>query len=92
MLRPANPTDALALLPLQLRAAPNEARSGAVLGKPPGALAAAGVAGGGVAASPSASSRLGAVAARRPGRRGWDPDAGGRLVLGGRQASRGEGP
>ena len=38
MLRPANPTDALALLPLQLRAAPNEARSGAALGKPPALL------------------------------------------------------
>ena len=38
MLRPVNPTDALALLPLQLRAAPNEARAGSTLGRTPGVL------------------------------------------------------
>ena len=38
MLRPVNPADAVALLPLQLRAAPNEARAGSALGRPPGVL------------------------------------------------------
>ena len=38
MLRPVNPTDALALLPLQMRAMPNEARVGAALGKMPARL------------------------------------------------------
>lgn len=38
MLRLVSPTDALALLPLQLRAAPNEARAGSALGRPPGLL------------------------------------------------------
>ena len=83
MLRPANPTDALALLPLQLRAAPNEARSGAALGKPPALLLPLGSLAAEWLPHRSAAACLGAVAARRP-RSAWLGSGCGRAARAGR--------